>query len=154
MDKIPITILLFLLVIFLPTNDFVIEKWEIQNNQTELLAQSPILATEKDRIEQKLSVIRDEVEEVKEAIKVIWKEKYNTALAIAKCESGLNSNAVGDFGQSIGLFQVHLPAHPQYNKADLMNVWYNVSVAKKIYDDSGDFSPWKICAKQELGLVF
>ena len=61
MDKIPITILLFLLVIFLPTNDFVIEKWEIQNNQTELLAQSPILATEKDRIEQKLSVIQVEI---------------------------------------------------------------------------------------------
>lgn len=33
-------------------------------------------------------------------------------LATARCESGLKSDAIGDGGNSYGLFQIHLPAHP------------------------------------------
>jgi soluble lytic murein transglycosylase-like protein len=33
-------------------------------------------------------------------------------LATAKCESSLNPDAVGDRGNSFGLFQIHLPSHP------------------------------------------
>ena len=34
------------------------------------------------------------------------------ALNVANCESGLNHLAVGDKGLSLGLWQIHQPAHP------------------------------------------
>lgn len=37
---------------------------------------------------------------------------------IVACESGGDPNAVGDGGQSYGLVQIHLPAHPQITKAE------------------------------------
>ena len=152
MDKIPITILLFLLVIFLPTNDFVIEKWEIQNNQTELLAQSPILATEKDRIEQKLSVIQVEVEEVKLAIRDIWGKKAEQAIKLSYCESRHDLSAVNYDDALItgmpswGLFQINAKKFDGWD-----NAWYNTKIAKEMYDKRG-FTPWKNCSKA-LGLL-
>ncbi len=37
-------------------------------------------------------------------------------LGIAKAESGLNPQAIGDHGTSHGLFQIHLPAHKDITK--------------------------------------
>ena len=37
-------------------------------------------------------------------------------LATAKCERGLRPGAVGDDGWSIGIFQIHLPSHPDVTK--------------------------------------
>ena len=34
------------------------------------------------------------------------------AVAVAKCESSLNPNAIGDGGHSRGLWQIHRPSHP------------------------------------------
>jgi len=39
-------------------------------------------------------------------------------LTTMKCESGLNSKAVGDYGTSIGLVQIHLPAHHNITKTE------------------------------------
>lgn len=36
----------------------------------------------------------------------------NRADKIIHCESSWNPNAVGDYGNSYGLWQIHLPAHP------------------------------------------
>ena len=33
-------------------------------------------------------------------------------LAVAKCESSLRPGVIGDDGNSVGLFQIHLPSHP------------------------------------------
>jgi soluble lytic murein transglycosylase-like protein len=53
-------------------------------------------------------------------------------LAVAKCESSLNPSAVGDGGKSYGLFQIHLPSHPDVSKEDALNqVWASEWAAKK-----------------------
>jgi len=38
-----------------------------------------------------------------------------------KCESSFNPKAVGDHGTSIGLSQIHLPAHPDITKKEAEN---------------------------------
>ena len=38
------------------------------------------------------------------------------------CESGLRENAIGDNGNSIGLFQIHLPSHPTITKECGLNL--------------------------------
>jgi len=51
-------------------------------------------------------------------------KKYSTKYGVSedivnwvvKCESGYIFNAVGDYGQSHGLVQIHLPSHPQVSK--------------------------------------
>ena len=89
---------------------------------------------------------KETIKDIEEAINLIWKEQSKEALAIAKCESGLNPETIGDSGKSIGIFQIYLPAHPQYKEEDLMNIWYNVVEAHKIYEKSG-WNAWFYCAK-------
>jgi hypothetical protein len=38
-------------------------------------------------------------------------------LETARCESSLRPKVVGDHGQSVGLFQIHLPSHPDVTVA-------------------------------------
>ena len=47
----------------------------------------------------------------------------NQMLATIQCESGgtFNPTAVGDYGTSFGLTQIHLPAHPNISKAEAEN---------------------------------
>ncbi len=42
-------------------------------------------------------------------------------LATINCESGFNAQAVGDHGTSIGVAQIHLPAHPDISEAEASN---------------------------------
>lgn len=67
------------------------------------------------------------------------------AVAIAYAESGGNPNAVGDvsIGRSIGLWQIYLPAHPEYTEQELYDPQTNANAAFAIYQQSGDtFSAW------------
>lgn len=50
-------------------------------------------------------------------------------LAIARCESGIRANAVGDNGKSYGVFQIHLPSHPTISKEQALNPFFNISWA-------------------------
>lgn len=43
------------------------------------------------------------------------------ALEVMNCESGGNPEAVGDSGNSYGLWQIHLPAHPSITKEIALN---------------------------------
>ena len=75
----------------------------------------------------------------------------DVAVAIAKSESGLNPNAVGDIpleyeyegrtiGHSCGIFQIRvLPSRP--NCEELKDIDTNIRFARKLYDSSG-FQPW------------
>ncbi len=45
----------------------------------------------------------------------------NLAAAIAMAESGGNASAVGDWGTSFGLWQIHTPAHREYTPSALFN---------------------------------
>lgn len=61
------------------------------------------------------------------------------ALAVAQQESGFNPNAMGDGGNSYGLFQIYSPAHPNYsgglNPQD--NIKYGVGFLKQLNDQFG-----------------
>ena len=46
---------------------------------------------------------------------------YSKMLAVANCESGLKPYAIGDGGDSIGLFQIHLPSHPSVSREEALD---------------------------------
>ena len=52
-------------------------------------------------------------------------------LATAKCESGLNISAIGDGGLSIGIVQIHLPAHPEITKEQALNPVFSIDFMAK-----------------------
>lgn len=64
------------------------------------------------------------------------------AAAIALAESGGVPNALGDSGSSVGLWQVHLPAWPQYSRGDMANPLKNARAAYRISKGGRDFRPW------------
>lgn len=58
------------------------------------------------------------------------------ALSIAQIESGFNPNAVGDNGNSFGLFQIHKPSHPDYKGGTdpEANARYGIRLFKRLLD--------------------
>lgn len=65
------------------------------------------------------------------------------AVAIAYAESSGNPGAVGDNGDSIGLWQINLPNHPEYQGVNLTDPQTNANAAFDIYSAAGNsFSPW------------
>jgi Lysozyme like domain len=73
-----------------------------------------------------------------------WTEPdLSIAVAIALAESAGNASAVGDNGNSIGLWQINLPAHPEFSGDDLTDPQTNANDAFQIYQVAGNsFSPW------------
>lgn len=47
------------------------------------------------------------------------------ALAIGRCESGLNAAAIGDKGWSHGIWQIYLKAHPTITKEQAHDVYWS-----------------------------
>jgi hypothetical protein len=66
----------------------------------------------------------------------------NLAAAIAMAESGGDANAIGDFGHSFGLWQIHTPKHPKYSGQKLLDPTYNGQAAFEISKSGTDWSPW------------
>jgi hypothetical protein len=66
----------------------------------------------------------------------------DTAAAIAMAESGGDPSALGDNGTSYGLWQIHLPAHPEYNAQSLLDANYNAVAAFAISDSGTNWTPW------------
>lgn len=66
------------------------------------------------------------------------------ALGIATRESKLNPNAVGDHGTSIGLWQVHLPAHPSISREMALNIVQSTQWAIKELKN-GKCKEWSTC---------
>jgi hypothetical protein len=64
------------------------------------------------------------------------------AAAIAMAESGGNPNAIGDNGTSFGLWQIHLPAHPDISQADATNPLTAAQAAFRISNGGTNFRPW------------
>jgi Lysozyme like domain len=65
-----------------------------------------------------------------------------TAYAVARAESGGRPDAIGDGGQSFGLWQVYRPAHPQYPAAWLLDPENNASAAYTISRAGLNWNPW------------
>ena len=69
--------------------------------------------------------------------------ELTTAVAAAIGESGGNTNAVGDGGASHGLWQIHLPSHPEYTAEQMHDAVANANAAYKIYVAAGrSFEPF------------
>ena len=79
------------------------------------------------------------------------KEDFCMAYAIFRSESGLRPDREGDSGSSIGISQIHIPAHSKKIPADteegkkewLKNFQNNLKLAKEIKDKSGWY-PWSV----------
>lgn len=71
-------------------------------------------------------------------------EKTAIATAIALAESGGNTEAIGDGGQSVGLWQIHLPSHPQYSKSSLLDPVNNMSAMCDISRQGTYWNPWSV----------
>lgn len=58
------------------------------------------------------------------------------ALSVAQIESEFNPNAVGDNGNSFGLFQIHRPSHPDYKGGTdpEANARYGIRLLKRLLD--------------------
>jgi len=85
-------------------------------------------------------------EDVIHAVHREFGSQCKTALAIFMSESRLRPGIEGDGGTSIGVAQIHIPAHsakiPVADKEEwLKNFQNNLALAKKIYDKSGWY-PW------------
>ena len=65
-----------------------------------------------------------------------------TAYAVAKAESGGNPSACGDNNQSVGIWQVHMPSHPQYSRECLFDPDCNAEATKKISNNGQDWNAW------------
>ncbi len=74
----------------------------------------------------------------------------STLYATLKCESKLNPAAVGDYGTSFGIAQIHLPAHPSITKAEALNADFSIHWAAKQFS-LGHQGMWT-CARV-LGFV-
>jgi hypothetical protein len=69
----------------------------------------------------------------------------DTAVQIALKESSGRTDAVGDLtlGRSIGLWQINLHYHPEYDEESLKDPAVNAAAAFKIYQAAGNsFTPW------------
>ena len=148
---------LIISISFIPLNNVPLERQSANAEkillpiQVELRAEHKPPQNQTDQIEREIVDIDARIKEIQVAIDLIWKNQAKQAKQIVACESGYNPEAVGDSGQSIGLFQIYLPAHPQYKKEDLMNIYFNTSEAYKIYQKSGWIN-WKNCSKR-LGFL-
>jgi len=74
-----------------------------------------------------------------------------TAYAVAKAESGGNPSACGDNDKSIGLWQINIDYHPEYDKCCLFEEDYNANAAKEISNNGKDWNPWCTWEKTACG---
>jgi hypothetical protein len=65
-----------------------------------------------------------------------------TAYAIARAESGGRPDAVGDAGQSFGLWQIDRLFHPQYGASWLLVPDNNAIAAAAISSGGTNWNPW------------
>lgn len=101
-------------------------------------------------------------EDIIRKIKEVFPEDPETAVKIARCESGLRievqSGHTLSYGreQSFGLFQVHAP-HWEKTAKQLgyedyrTNLDHNLSLARYIYDSAGKkWTPWSCFTKKMI----
>lgn len=70
------------------------------------------------------------------------------AVRVARCESGLEPNAVGGGGTYKGLFQLgpHIVAIHAYG-GNRHDPWANINAARDLYVQRGNWSAWPHCGR-------
>jgi len=65
--------------------------------------------------------------------------KYGVSQAkmtrVLECESDLDPKAVGDFGQSIGISQIHLPSHPEITRTQAEDMAFSIDWMAKAWSE-------------------
>lgn len=130
---------------------------KFEDNHFTAPAPEPIIPVEK------VQAAEPQLSDIEQMIKDAFPENYREAIAIAKCESGLNPTRIGDknlityngddiVGNSIGLFQIRTGGK-DFNRARANNMtpdefrkWMldpveNIKYAREIYDRQG-WGPW------------
>ena len=65
------------------------------------------------------------------------------ALAVAMAEGGGRINAIGDNGQSVSSWQIHMPSHPNYSRDRLLtDPYYAAQAAYEISGGGRNWNPW------------
>jgi hypothetical protein len=64
------------------------------------------------------------------------------AYAVACAESSKEPCVVGDNGDSIGLWQINVPSHPEYDKNQLTSPTYNAQAACAISSNGKNWRWW------------
>ena len=70
-------------------------------------------------------------------IKTFPLSAWEEARCIQWEEAKANPGAIGDNGLAIGLFQIRVDAHPEYDPERLLEIGYNVQAAYEIWKASG-----------------
>jgi hypothetical protein len=71
-------------------------------------------------------------------------EAQRIAVAIALAESGGNTDAVGDGGKSIGLWQIHTGFNPQFDRGMLRTPEYNARAMMALSGGGRNWQPWSV----------
>jgi len=70
-----------------------------------------------------------------EELILMHSRKYGVSAYIMRkiihCESSGSASAIGDFGQSFGLVQIHLPSHPYVTQAQALDPEFAISFLAK-----------------------
>ena len=79
-----------------------------------------------------------------------WLNMWPELEKIVACESNFNPQAIGDHGKSFGIFQIHLPSHPQVSKAQARDPYWSLAWAIDKYSkgEIGIWSCYKLLVKR------
>lgn len=129
------------------------------DNATVVEAKNEVVVEQPQEVRIEVVWSKDEIEK---EIRRVFHEEPNTAVAVAKCESGLiadiQSQHKQSYGQerSFGLFQAHEPDWGHVAKELELTKWKtdvveNIQLARHIYDVSGkSFRPWSCFTKKMI----
>jgi hypothetical protein len=69
-------------------------------------------------------------------------EPARIAVAVALAESSGRTDAIGDGGASIGLWQIHMPSHPRFTKGELLTPGGNARAMMAVSGGGANWRPW------------
>lgn len=78
---------------------------------------------------------------IEQEIRLVFGKAGDTAVKVARCESGLNPQAKNKISSARGLFQIMQSWH-KIDQKWLFNPNINILVAKQLYDEQG-WNPWE-----------
>lgn len=106
-------------------------------------ASETVVVPDKKEVLIEVEIDWDNKQRIVDEIKKVFPETPNTAVAIAKCESGLNPEATNTSNKNgtidRGIMQIN--SIHDTNGYDLYDVQDNLEFARKLYEESG-WQPW------------
>ena len=79
-------------------------------------------------------------------------EDLAMAVAVALAESSGDPEVLGDNDKSVGLWQIYVPLHPEFEGWDLTDPQQNANAAHSVYVKAGhSFKPWTTFKNIALG---